>query len=155
MEPTTASTNLDLANLFAIENDLGNVLSNSFGIPEIVLAELDPSELVVENGLSEIAAAMGISHDVSTGDFGDNLAVDNADFGINATSPGANSDSPFATAIGGTSTFLDSHSNIFLQTGWGLNEVRIANPSPNPSNGAASVFWLPGGSDGRGKHCVR
>lgn len=125
-------TNLDLANLFAIENGFGNVLSNSFGIPEIALVEFLPSELTVENGISEIAAALGISQQVSTGDSGDNLAVDNVDFGINSVSAGANADSPFVTAVGGTSTFLDSENNIKLQTGWGLNESRIANPTPNP-----------------------
>jgi subtilase family serine protease len=125
-------TNLDLANLFAIENAFGNVLSNSFGIPEIALVEFLPSELTVENGISEIAAALGISQQVSTGDSGDNLAVDNADFGINSVSAGANADSPFVTAVGGTSTFLDSRNKIKLQTGWGLNESRIANPTPNP-----------------------
>jgi subtilase family serine protease len=125
-------TNLDIANLFAIENGFGNVISNSFGIPEIALAQLDPPELVVENGISEIAAALGISQQVSTGDSGDNLAVDNTDFGINSVSPGANSDSPFATAVGGTSTFLDSKHNIKLQTGWGLNETRITLATPNP-----------------------
>jgi subtilase family serine protease len=125
-------TNLDIANLFAIQNGFGNQLSNSFGIPEIVLAELDPSELVVENGISEIAAALGISHNISTGDSGDNLLVNQADFGIDSVSAGSNSTSPFATAVGGTSTFLDPNDNIKLQTGWGLNEVRIANPAPNP-----------------------
>ncbi len=125
-------TNLDAANLFAVENKLGNVISNSFGIQEIALAELDPSELVVENGIAELAAATGISLDVSSGDSGDFLAADEADFGIDATSVSTNADSPFATGVGGTSTFLDAHSNIELETGWGLNETRIANPTPNP-----------------------
>jgi subtilase family serine protease len=125
-------TNLDLANLFAIENGFGNVLSNSFGISEIALVEFLPSELVVENGISQIAAALGISHQISTGDAGDNLILDNADFGINSVSVGANADSPFATAIGGTSTFLDSKNNITIQTSWGQNFARIANPNPNP-----------------------
>ena len=125
-------TNLDIANLFGIENQFGNVLSNSFGIPEIVLVDLDPPELVVENGISEIAAALGINQDISTGDDGDNLAVDNADFGIDSVSPGANADSPFATGIGGTSTFLTPGNTILFETGWGLNETRIANPAPNP-----------------------
>jgi subtilase family serine protease len=73
-----------------------------------------------------MAAAIGISQDISTGDSGDNLALDNAAFGINSVSVGANADSPFATAIGGTSTFLDSDNSIELQTGWGLNGTRIA-----------------------------
>ena len=125
-------TNLDLANLAAIQNQYGSVISNSFGIPEIVLKELDPPELVVENGISQIAAALGISQNISTGDDGDNLAFDEANFGIDSVSVGANADSPFATGIGGTSTFLDSKSNIELQTGWGLNLTRIAEPNPNP-----------------------
>jgi subtilase family serine protease len=141
-------TNLDIANLYAIENGFGNVLSNSFGIPEIALVELLPSELVVENGISEIAAALGISHDISTGDSGDNLAVDNADFGINSVSAGANADSPFATAVGGTSTFLDSHQNIRLQTGWGLNFQRIADPTPNPPVIPPLAFGFQQGSGG-------
>lgn len=125
-------TNLDLANLFAIENGFGNVLSNSFGISEIALVEFLPSELVVENGISQIAAALGISQHISSGDAGDNLILDNADFGINSVSVNANADSPFVTAIGGTSTFLDSKNNITLQTSWGQNFARIANPNPNP-----------------------
>jgi subtilase family serine protease len=141
-------TNLDTANLFAIENGFGSVLSNSFGIPEVALVHFLPSELVVENGISEIAAALGISHQISTGDAGDNLALDNAAFGIDSVSAGANADSPFATAIGGTSTFLDSKHNIKLQTGWGLNFVRIANPTPNPPTIPPLFFGFQGGAGG-------
>lgn len=81
-------TNLDIANLFAIDNLAGNVISNSFGLPEIVFVDLAPSILIVENNLAETAAALGISQQVSTGDAGDNLAFNIANFGINSTSPG-------------------------------------------------------------------
>jgi subtilase family serine protease len=141
-------TNLDIANLFAIENGLGNVISNSFGIPEIALVVFLPSELVVENGISEIAAALGISLNVSTGDSGDNLALDNAAFGINSVSAGANADSPFATAVGGTSTFLNANHFIKLQTGWGFNFVRIAEPTPNPPTIPPLFFGFQSGSGG-------
>jgi subtilase family serine protease len=132
LSPDLSFSNIDLANLYAIENQLGNVLSNSFGISEIALVDFLPSELVVENGISEIAAALGISQQVSSGDEGDNLALDQADYGIDSVSVQANADSPFVTAVGGTSLFLDSNNSIKLQTGWGLNETRIANPTPNP-----------------------
>lgn len=131
LAPSASFSDLDAANFFAIENQLGNVISNSFGIPEILLVDFLPSELTIENGLSEIAAALGISHNISTGDSGDNLALDQAN-GVDAVSPGANADSPYATGVGGTSTFLDSKNNIELQTGWGLNGMRIADASPNP-----------------------
>jgi subtilase family serine protease len=103
---------------------------------------------VVENGISEIAAALGISQQVSSGDEGDNLALDQNDYGINAASVQANADSPFVTAVGGTSMFLDSNNNIKLQTGWGLNETRIANPTPNPPTIPPLSFGFQFGSGG-------
>ena len=143
---------LDAANLFAIRHGHGNrganVLSNSFGIPEIALVDLLPSELLVENQISELGAALGISQQVSTGDSGDNLALDNRAFGINSVSAGANADSPFVTAVGGTSTFLDSSHNIKLQTGWGLNFVRIADPNPNPPTIPPLFFNFQSGAGG-------
>jgi subtilase family serine protease len=123
-------TNLDIANLFAIENGFGNALSNSFGTAEIALVEFLPSELVVENGISEIAAALGINQDLASGDDGDELAANNAEFGINSVSVNADADSPFVTAVGGTSTFLDRNNEVILTTGWGVNGFRIANPAP-------------------------
>ncbi|HEV2729165.1 MAG TPA: S53 family peptidase [Terriglobales bacterium] len=140
-------TNLDIANLFAIQNGLGNVISNSFGIPEIALVDLFPSELVVEEGISAIAAALGISLNVSSGDFGDNLAFDNAAFGINSVSTPAN-DSEFTTVVGGTSTFLNDSHFIKFQTGWGLNFVRIADPTPNPPTIPPLFFGFQDGSGG-------
>jgi len=50
--------------------------------------------------------------------------------------------------VGGTSTFLDSHSNIKLQTGWGLNFARIANPTPNPPVIPPLFFGFQEGSGG-------
>ena len=131
LTPDDFLTSLDGGNIAAIQNQYGNVLSNSFGIPEIILQQFDPAELATENAISEFAAALGIAHNVGSGDSGDNLAVDQS-FGIDAVSPDANADSPFATGVGGTSTFLDKKSNIELQTGWGLNFAVIANVTPNP-----------------------
>jgi subtilase family serine protease len=125
-------TNLDIGNLFAIENLLGNVISNSFGISEIALVDLFPSELTVENNLSETAASLGISQQISTGDSGDNLVLDQEEFGINSVSPNSGASSPYATAVGGTSLFLKSDKTINFQTGWGLNVTRIADATPNP-----------------------
>ncbi len=141
-------TNLDIGNLYAIENLLGNVISNSFGIPEIALVDFLPSELVVENTLSELAAALGMSQQISTGDSGDNLAVDQADFGIDSVSAGSGASSPFATAIGGTSTFLNLNKTIKFQTGWGLNFTRIADPTPNPPTVPPLGFGFQDGSGG-------
>lgn len=141
-------TNLDIGNLFAIDSLLGNVISNSFGISEIALVEFLPSELVVENSISELAAALGMSQDISSGDSGDFLAVDINDFGIDAVSVEAGSSSPFATSVGGTSTFLKGNKSIDFQTGWGMNFTRIADPTPNPPVIPPLAFGFQGGSGG-------
>jgi subtilase family serine protease len=130
LAPDILLSSLDTANIFAIENGLGNVISNSFGISEIALADLAPSELALENEISEVAASLGISQNVATGDTGDNLDVNNAAFGINSVSVDADGDSPFATAVGGTSTFLNSQNAIELQTGWGLNVTQLTGATP-------------------------
>jgi subtilase family serine protease len=75
---------------------------------------------------------LGISQQISTGDAGDNLVLDQDDFGINSVSPNAGASSPYATAVGGTSLFLKSDSSINFQTSWGLNGTRIAESTPNP-----------------------
>jgi subtilase family serine protease len=139
---------LDTANLYAIESGFGSVISNSFGIPEIVLVDEAPSELIVENQIAKTAAALGISLNVSSGDAGDDLALDTDVFGIPATSVDALADSPFVTAVGGTSTFLNHQNQIKLQTGWGLNFVRIAEPTPNPPTIPPLFFGFQGGAGG-------
>lgn len=147
-------SNLDTANLYAIQNGYGSVISNSFGIPEIILVTEAQSELVVENKIAKIAAALGISLNVSSGDAGDAYFEDIFNFGLFVTSVQANADSPYATGIGGTSTFLNAQNQIKLQTGWGLNVTVVADAYPNPpiippeilgffegSGGGTSVYY--------------
>jgi subtilase family serine protease len=141
-------TNLDIAVFYAIENQLANVISGSYGIGEIVLQTYAPSELVVQNSLSELAAALGISTNFSTGDDGDFYI----DYGV--TTVGMPAAAPYATAVGGTSLFLNPDKTVKFQTGWGNNETRIADYAPNPptipplefgfiygAGGGNSAYW--------------
>jgi len=119
-------TNLDLSVLYGIETGLGPVISNSYGIGEIVLEIEDPAELTVQNTLNELGAALGVSVNFSSGDDGDFSYA----YGVTTVSmPAA---SPYATGVGGTSLFLNSNNSIKLQTGWGNNLTRIALATPNP-----------------------
>lgn len=148
LAPDILLSSLDTANIFAIENGLGNVISNSFGISEIALADFAPSELALENEISEVAASLGIAQNIATGDTGDNLAVDNANFGIDSVSPDADSDSPFATAVGGTSTFLNSQNAIELQTGWGFNVTQLTGATPTSPAVPPMQFGFQSGGGG-------
>ena len=140
-------TNLNIGVLYAIENALGNVISNSYGAPEVLLLG-DATDLLVTASLNQVAAVLGISTDYSTGDSGDNFA------GIGSVSAGFPSTDIYATGIGGVSVFLNPDHTIQFQTGWGNNYTRIADVPPNPpvipplnfgniggAGGGPSIFW--------------
>jgi subtilase family serine protease len=121
-----SNANLDLAVLYAIEQGLGPVISNSYGIEELILQLYFPSELVVENTINQLGAALGISVNFSSGDNGD------FSYAIGTTTVSMPASSPYATAVGGTSMFLNNDHSMKLQTGWGNNITKIAGPTPNP-----------------------
>ncbi len=156
---------LNNAVLYAVENNLGNVISNSYGAPE---ALVDSATLNTLDATCQLAASLGVSVDFSSGDSGDFLASD----GVKTVSYGA--DSPSATGVGGVSVFLNPDDSIMFQTGWGTQLTRIANPDGTPvipplhqgfiygaGGGTSGYFAKPfyqsgthytGGLPGRGRH---
>ena len=111
--PSASFTDVDNAVLYAAVNQLGSVISGSYGSIE----SFTPSTiLVTENLISETAAVLGESANFSSGDGGDFTAD-----GIPATVL-APADSPYSTAVGGVSLALNSDSSIKFQTGWGTNQ---------------------------------
>lgn len=121
--PTSNDPELQVAILYAIRQHLGNVISNSWGEAE---GDEPASNLETFNQINRLAAAVGISVHFSTGDSGDSNPS-----GItpNKQVPGVSTpaDSPWATAVGGTSLALDSNGQPRFQTAWGNNLTRIVN----------------------------
>ncbi len=113
--PSASFTDVDDAELYIIANHLGNVISGSYGSEELYTPAATLNE---ENLLNEIAAAVGISADFSTGDSGD-FTFDFPQY--NPASVSAPADSPYATGVGGVSLALKSNNTISWQTGWGTN----------------------------------
>jgi subtilase family serine protease len=134
-------TNLDLANFYATDNLFGSVISNSWGGPESALIPF-PSELAVQNDYAQLAASFGISDNFSSGDSGDFFNA------IGATTVSMPAAAPFATGVGGTSLFLKANHQMLLQTGWGTNFTRIANPNPNPPTVPPLPFGFQSGAGG-------
>jgi subtilase family serine protease len=114
--PSASFQDVDQAVFYAVNYELGNVLSGSYGSPE---AFTPGGVLETENLISEIAAISGISTNFSSGDDGDFSA-----FGIPAT-VSAPADSPWATGVGGVSVALNSDDSIAWQAGWGNNEALL------------------------------
>ncbi len=113
--PTASFQDVDQGFFYAVNNQLGNVISGSYGSEEYYTSA---SVLDVEDLISETAAVLGIAANFSTGDGGD--FTDDFPQYLPA-SVSAPADSPYATGIGGVSLALNANSTIAWQTGWGTN----------------------------------
>lgn len=139
---------LGSAIVYAVSNNLGNVISNSYGAPE---SELGGSPYSAFDDILLVAAAHGISVNFSTGDYGDfSTTVGQIDVNYPASTP-------YATAIGGTSLFLRKNKTMDFQTGWGNNFTWIAAstdtygysaPIVPPDTSAAHYYGFQFGSGG-------
>jgi subtilase family serine protease len=118
--PTNFDTDLSTSLFYAIVNQLGSVISNSYGGDEADDLAQYPQGLVISNTVSELGASLGIGINYSSGDDGDFKAVVGT---VTVDDLGA---SPYATSVGGTSLALDNSNNIKFQTGWGNNITKLA-----------------------------
>lgn len=143
--PTNSFDDLDAAILFAVENQLGNVISNSYGTVEAALGGVPFTPL---DDLLLTAASQGISVNYSSGDDGDfSLVEGQTDVSYPASSP-------YATGVGGTSLALKKDGTMAFQTGWGNNITRISqstdasgyNPPTVPPLELGFVFGAGGGT---------
>jgi subtilase family serine protease len=112
--------NLQNAIQWALDNQLGNQISNSYGSDEY---ENDAAGMQSWDDLNAEGAALGVSIQFSTGDNGDFYRA------VGAYTVSVPSDSPHATAVGGTSDFLNPDYSMKFQTGWGTDLTRIAAPT--------------------------
>jgi subtilase family serine protease len=142
-------TELNNALAFAVDNHLGNVISNSFGAPE---SEISGATIAATEALIAQGAAEGISVNYSSGDSGD-FSIQ---LGPGVTTVSYPASSPFGTAVGGTSLATNSDNTLNFQTGWGNNLTRLSlagaggvnNPVVPPSNSAALGLGFQFGSGG-------
>ncbi|MGN6326432.1 S53 family peptidase [Pseudolysinimonas sp.] len=112
---------LDVAMSKILDGKLANIVSNSYGngteaLPADVLAG--------QNNLYLQAAAEGIGLYFSSGDDGDDAALNNG-----VAQPSWPSSSAWVTAVGGTSMFIDQAGRITQETGWGSARDQIVKAS--------------------------
>ncbi|HXP11645.1 MAG TPA: S53 family peptidase [Acidobacteriaceae bacterium] len=127
-----------------INEHLGNTISDSWEVDTDLVS--GPLEEQSFDQLLEIAAAKGISFQFSTGDEGD------AGLGSPIGAAGVPSNSPHATAVGGTSIVNNINSSGYETLGWGNSFVLLDSqgvqdpPAPYPSyfggsGGGESVYF--------------
>lgn len=97
---TNTTDGIDLSELYIVENNLGNVMTESFGSCEADTSSADAQGI---SQLAEQAAAQGISYMVSTGDTGasacDDLSENTA---LGPVSVNVLASTPFTVGVGGT-----------------------------------------------------
>ena len=146
--PSASFQDLDQALFYAVNYQLGNVVSGSYFSEEV----FTPSTVLqTEEFITETASVLGISTNFSTGDAGDFSNDMPWAFPTSVAAPAA---SPYATAVGGVSVVLNTNSTLAYQWGWGTNENVLAqqgNVTTPPagsgyfnfgSGGGASSFFL-------------
>jgi subtilase family serine protease len=102
---------------YVITNKVANTVSGSWENDSEIIA--GPAEENAFNAVLEKGAAAGISFQFSTGDGGDlGLGTPVGDIGIP-------SDSPYATAVGGTSILNNPYGTGDIPAGWGNNFVYL------------------------------
>jgi subtilase family serine protease len=115
VEAANDARGLDLAVAYAVDNHLGNVISNSWGMPE---AWASNGEIHVLNAVFQQAAATGIGVYFASGDDGDNAGV------VGHRSAGFPDSSPLVTSVGGTSLGIGKWGTRLWESGWGTTNLQ-------------------------------
>ena len=143
--PSASFEDVDEAEYTAVNYGLANVISGSYGAIESFVPE---ATLTTENLINEVAAAMGISANFSSGDTGD-FSAD----GIRPT-VSAPADSPWATAVGGITLALNPDNSIAWQAGWGNSQILIAETGFVADPPSQDDFGFIGGAGGGPSNCA-
>ncbi len=129
----------DAAN-YIVQNHSADIVSNSYGWNS---EELPPAEIQREHTIYLQAGLEGIGFYFSSGDSGDDAAVD----GVNAPEPSYASSDPAVTAVGGTSLAIDANNRYQFETGWGSMRdfVDYSGPTPVYSKPLPGTFYAGAG----------
>jgi len=137
---TESTDGVDLPAIYAIENNIAPVISESFGQCELFLGTAGNS---FENGLREQAAAQGITFLTATGDQGAaacDPATEAPDPATHGLMVSGLASSPYGIAVGGTD---------FLNFGPNFTVASLNTPSPywsaanNPTTEASALGYVP------------
>ncbi len=135
---------LDQAVNDVVDNHLANIVSNSWGLPEVYAPR---GEILAMNAVFQQAAAEGIGVYFASGDDGDN------ELAAGRVSAGFPDSSPWVTSVGGTSLAVSQTGGYEWEAGWGTtttdwNGTKWAPKAPGEfmygsGGGPSHVFPMP------------
>ncbi len=119
---TNSSDGVDLSEQYIVDNNLADVMTESFGDCEANYTQAQAAQI---SSLAEQAAAEGISYFVSAGDAG-SAGCDNFDTETSATGPvsvNILASTPYTTAVGGTQFNENGNNSAYWSSGNGAGYV--------------------------------
>ncbi len=141
--PTSNGNALNVAEEYAVQNHLGNVMSMSFGAPEAAIAGGGNNlQLQQADGIYRDAAAAGISVFASSGDNG----AGNGYSAPNALFPASD---PYVTSVGGTNLYMSDSGQYQSETVWNDSDPSLcafgctAGPFGATGGAPSAVFQAP------------
>jgi hypothetical protein len=129
---TDLNMDLQMAQNAVVSNDEAQIVSNSYG------GSTDDTD-ATSDGYWQQAAAQGIGVYFSSGDDGDQTSG-GTDDASRAVDQGANS--PYVTAVGGTTLAVGASDNYGFETYWGTDSAELSNGVWGP------LSWNSGGGGG-------
>jgi subtilase family serine protease len=114
------TTDLNAALARVVDHHLADVITNSYGDPGGDLADTAGDRASTDDILM-MAAGTGVSVLFSSGDFGDEFV----NFGLSI--PDYPASSPWATAVGGTTTEIGANGQLTGETGWSTARSFLCN----------------------------
>ena len=144
--PSQDDNDLQSTILYAALHQLGGVVSNSYGKAEIgeQAASLD-----IYNLLNQLGAATGISMNFASGDNGDEA------LGTPIGAVVSPADSPYATAVGGSSFRIPNGLGGSGEVGWGNNLTLVALDPADVSNPPVNLGNNAGAGGGQSTHFAK
>ena len=125
---------LDQALNYVVAGRLADVVSNSYGEPELFA---DPAEIQAFNQIAIQGVLEGMTLNFSSGDEGDELA------NTGTVQADLLASDPWVTAVGGTSLGIGKNGQRVLETGWETTKSTLTNGAWGP---AAYLYGSGGGT---------
>jgi pro-kumamolisin-like protein/Big-like domain-containing protein len=131
-EDTNATSGNDLSEFYIIDNNLADVMTESFASCESQFGSQLSGFATMYSGLAEQAAAQGITYAVSSGDGGPDACDDPSTIPLSpAKSVNILAATPFNVAVGGSMFNEGANSTTY----WSANN--------NPSTGGSALSYIP------------
>jgi subtilase family serine protease len=122
---------LDEAVNWVVLHHVANIVTNSWGLSTDLM---DPGQATRDERIFMQAAARGVGLDFSSGVSGDEVA----NTGVKSVDYPASS--PWVTAVGGTSLFLNADNSYDFETGWGNDLDKLASCATSSTDPSTNLL---------------